>query len=529
MATFSTFGPEGIWRSAGEPLGTYWSRIYSMRTSSDMVLLRLSPDYSNDYTIYAVEADSDNQTLMAVSHNRGNTWKKRYVQGPVIDMIAASKDTLYMALPGGYVRKSTDGGLTWGTAVLTALDNINMLAIADNGDLLAGSTDSKVAYSTDNGTSFVKIEIPIGIPTGFVQVMADADYSRNNMIYAADNFTDRGVWRWTIGRSMEWEQIDEEITALNPGQIISGLITGPEGTLYPLRAERPKPDNRTMLSENHTGGMNRTLNPTADPVINIEWDIVNRTLTDNRTSFEPGQLKFFNNPPWLKLSGNSNENDLWTIDTANLAIGDDTALIYRFRDTLCKVGPWIDKSPKEIGSDPVSGRNQQVDLAWEQLSLSDRYDLQIAKDPTFDLRIDPAISNSDNISSVTGSIHIRTDPVNVTSPAVWLSPGSLPEAGSDYYWRVRTYHAATWEFIRSPWSDTARFLVKPGFPVTSPSYGSQLQSQDDGYDQVQPDQPVQTLADRNRPAPLWAWIGIVAGIVISIVLFIILLRRQNTR
>jgi hypothetical protein len=59
MATFSEFGPEAVWRSAGEPLGTYWSRIYSMRTSSDMVLLRLSPDYSNDYTIYAVEADSD--------------------------------------------------------------------------------------------------------------------------------------------------------------------------------------------------------------------------------------------------------------------------------------------------------------------------------------------------------------------------------------------------------------------------------------------------------------------------------------
>jgi len=526
LATSSNYAPEGVWRSAGEPMGTYWSRLLTMRTSSDMVLLRLSPDYSNDDTIYAVEADSDNMTLMSVSQNRGNTWKKRYVQGPVIDMIAASKDTLYMALPGGCIRKSTDGGLRWGDVVITGLDKINMLALAANGDLFAGSMDSRVAYSTDNGASFTEIVDPISLAAGPVQVVADAGYSRNNIIYAADNITDEGVWRRTIGLSTQWEQIDEEITGLHPGQIISGLMTGPEGTLYALRAERPKP-YRASLADNNTGGMNRTLNPTAAPPINIEWDIVNRTLTDSNTSFDPGPLKFANNPPWLKLSGNSNENDLWSIDTAN-GLADNTTAIYRFRDTLCKVGPWID-GPAEVGCDPVSGRNRQVDLAWEQLSLSDRYDLQIAKDPAFVLRINPIISNADNISSVTGSIRIMTDPVSVTSPAVWLSPGSLPEAGSDYYWRVRTYHAATWEFIRSPWSDTARFLVKPGFPVASPYMGQKLLSPEDGYPiGVQSaQQPAQMPAERDGAAPLWAWIGMAVGTITSFVLFIMILRRRE--
>ena len=535
-ATFNAFGPEGVWRSAGEPMGTYWTRVLTMSTSSDMVLLRLSPDYSNDDTIYAVEARSDNKTLeaaaanrslMAVSANRGNTWIKRYVPGRVVDMIAAGKDTLYLALPGGYVRKSTDGGLRWGDAVMTGLDNINMLALAANGDLFAGSMDSQVAYSTDNGASFIEIEDPIGLGTGYVQVVADADYSRNNIIYAADNITDDGVWRRTIGLSTEWEQIDEAITGLPPGQRISGLMTGREGTLYALRAERPKPD-RASIADNNTGGMNRTLNPTAAPPINIEWDIVNRTLTDNRTAFDPGPLKFTNNPPWLKLSGNSNENVLWAIDTAKLAIADDTALIYRFRDNLCKIGPWVD-GPAEVGCDPVSGRNQQVDLAWEQLSLSDRYDLQIAKDPAFALRVDPAISNSDNISSVTGSIRIRTDPVNVTSPALWLSPGSLPEAGSDYYWRVRTYHAATWEFIRSPWSDTAHFIVKPGYVVNTPYPEQQLLSPEDGAlsGAQSAQQPAQAPAQRSGVAPLWAWIVMAIGIITTFVLSIMLIRRSE--
>jgi hypothetical protein len=225
--------------------------------------------------------------------------------------------------------------------------------------------------------------------------------------------------------------------------------------------------------------MNRTLNPTADPVINIEWDIVNRTLTDNNIAFDPGALKFTNNPPWLKLSGNSSENNLWAIDTANKADKDVTAQIYRFRDNLCKIGPWID-GPDEICSDPVSGRNQQVDLAWEQLSLTDRYELQLAKDQAFNLRIIPEINSARNIWSVIGSILMNTDAVNVTSPAVWLSPGSLPEAGAFYYWHIRCIHAATWEFIRSPWSDTERFLVKPGYVVNTPFLGPQLLAPVDG-------------------------------------------------
>lgn len=481
MATFSAgITPEGVWRCAGEPLGTYWTRMFTMRTSSDVVILRLSPDYSSDYTIYAIEAGSDKQTvMMGVSTNQGNTWKKRYVPGPVIDMITSSKDTLYIALPGGYVRKSTDGGLRWGERVMTGLQDINMLALADNGHLFAGSRDSKVAYSTDNGDSFVEIVDPIGTNPGFVQVVADANYSNNNTIYAADNVTDKGLWRWSIGRSTEWEQMDEAITRLGSGQILSSLMAGPEGTLYALRAERPNKDNRTMPSENHTGGMNRTLNPTSGLVINIEWDIVNRTLSDNMTAFTQAPLGLPNNPPWLKLSGNSSENNLWAIDTAHLSVGDYTAQIYRFRDNLCKIGPWVD-GPDETGCDPVSGRNQQVDLAWEQLSLTDRYHLQIAKDPAFNLRINPVINSARNIRSVIGSIVMNTDDVNVTSPAVWLPPGSLPEAGAFYYWRIRCVHAATWESIRSPWSDTASFMVKPGYVVNTRYSGPQLLSPEDG-------------------------------------------------
>ncbi len=50
------------------------------------------------------------------------------------------------------------------------------------------------------------------------------------------------------------------------------------------------------------------------------------------------------------------------------------------------------------GADPVTGRNGQVDLAWEQLCLATGYELQIAKDQDFTLRINPAVNSAGAIS-----------------------------------------------------------------------------------------------------------------------------------
>ena len=107
--------------------------------------------------------------------------------------------------------------------------------------------------------------------------------------------------------------------------------------------------------------------------------MVNRHAYGHHIAFDPAPLDFAGDVPWLKLSGDAGENDLWAIDTSNYP-NDNTTAIYRFRDTLCKAGPWI-TGPSEVGCDPVSGRNSQVDLLWEQLSLSDRYELQLSQGP----------------------------------------------------------------------------------------------------------------------------------------------------
>jgi len=156
-------------------------------------------------------------------------------------------------------------------------------------------------------------------------------------------------------------------------------------------------------------------------------------------------------------------------------------MLWAYTDCLAKKGPIL-RRPADgalVGADPVTGRNQQIDLSWEQLCLTTVYEIEIAKDVNFTLRIDPAISNSGNIA-VAGAIRVTMDEVNMTNPGMWLSPAALPEAGATYFWHVYSYRSATGQIAVSPWSEARSFTVKPGFIVNSPYYGVQLLAPDNG-------------------------------------------------
>ncbi len=487
LATYTPYGLEGVWRSAGEPLGHYWGRVLTLQTTTDRVILRLSPDYSDDYTIYAVEAgDSGSQyNRMAVSHTRGNTWYHRRIPAPVIDFAVEGRDSFYVALPGGRVRKDTSAGATWARPEVScfprSVAEINMLSIPLPGHLLVGSRDGRVAYSTDGGETFTEIEPVVGnnpSRVGDVQVVADARYGENGIIYASDNTSDKGIWRWTIGISTEWEQIDRAVTDSGAGRCVVGLAAGEEGTLYAASSEHVS---------GYGGGMGRSLNPSHGELSQIEWDIVNRTLPSG-TAFNP-LVTFDHNLPHLKISNGGGRNVLWAVDTAN-------HLVYAFEDNICRTGPLL-AATGEIGCDPVSGRARQVDFCWEQLSLADAYDIEVAKDGDFSIKVvDMAAEHAWE-----GFLF----PVDVTSPCVFFPAGGQAaalryevhpgeakksllttmaegsaigsygqlECGHTYYWRVRVRHAATTETIRSPWSEVKSFTVKTGVPVAATCPGVQ--------------------------------------------------------
>jgi hypothetical protein len=124
----------------------------------------------------------------------------------------------------------------------------------------------------------------------------------------------------------------------------------------------------------------------------------------------------------------------------------------------------------QVGSDPVSGQSQDIDLSWEQLCLSSEYQVQIAKDPGFTI-----------IVLDTGAFA----PADSTSPAAYypaggrasspsaLTPWANLESGHTYYLRVRVRQAATGQHMLSPWSEVKAITIKSGLPASNPSYGLQ--------------------------------------------------------
>ena len=123
-----------------------------------------------------------------------------------------------------------------------------------------------------------------------------------------------------------------------------------------------------------------------------------------------------------------------------------------------------------IGSDPVSGRSQEIDLRWEDFCLSSQYQVQIAKDPNFTIIVldtgffTPASAESPAAYYPAGGL--------ATAPSA-LTPWASLESGHTYYWRVRVRQAATGQVMRSPWSEVKSFTVDSGLPVSTPSYGLQ--------------------------------------------------------
>ncbi len=421
--TSSTFGPEGIWCSAGDPLNGHWYRLLTMDTTSNTIILKLSPYYENDDTIYATEIGGNK---MALSQGRGNTWEWHFAPGPVIDLVVEDNETLYVALPNGEVSKSINWARTWlEEAVETGLPGINMLTLAPNGTLFAGGTNGQIAYSTDGGDSFTIIGEQVGGNNADVQVICDVNYLENSIIYAATDIPDAGIWRWIIDRSTKWEQIDKAITDLADGQEIGGFVMGTEGTLYALRLEP---------SSTITGGVTRSLNPSSAECCDgaVEFDLANESLPAG-TSFEiNGGLISSSHYP--RLSGNDEQNDLWALDSGN-------QLIYRFQDILCKVGPPL-YEPEDESILPVGACScEQVTclfLGWQELTGAKTYEVGIYRDP-------------ECIEDIwTGSSDCACDDIR----AVGEANSAILVSNNDYYWRMRSI-----EPLISPWSDTWSFTI----------------------------------------------------------------------
>ena len=502
-------------------LGSYWERVYCRptalrctETQSNLPLLRLAPapdDEDGEIVFWA--AQDPNATLSsgvaAWSPDFGDYWANINPRAPVQDFAAASNTVLFFLSPDGQVQKMPYTGTAWSSveASVYSADNGHMIATYGEDDVLVGYDNSATypgAISHDGGATFATLLALL--PTdGHAHVAFHPDYADNGIFFLADSSATGSVYRNrdVSGGIPANGWADGDMMAATNGAY--GCVTAPHPVgQYGLQLATTGADDDYALYSAHGAinsfsGVCRTLNPLWGlPKPGMFWDCL-----DTFVSAAAAGIAFTLEPWSLKKCGclsPTTDTTLYALDNRDYVQGSSEGLLWALTDCMAKVGPaLITEDGMLIGCDPVSGRAQEVDLRWEQLCVAVAYDIEIAKDEGFTIKVIdwaselacPAASPASLIDFGNGGFLV---PQDITRPACFIPAGGAVmtgtgsaiaaygnlECGHTYYWKVKVRGCATGQTIRSPWSEVRSFTVKAGLPVSADYYGLKLLSPDNG-------------------------------------------------
>ncbi len=521
------------------PLGIFWERVLTRvtadnctATQTDHALLRIVPycaDPSGQIVGWGVY-DHDQyfaRGIAAWSPDYGDYWADISPRNPIQDFCFESKTVMYFLSPTGLVQKMPYTGTAWST-VMSDIDTVlltaHTIAAYPEGKVIVGAGSDyllyAVAYSgnfaTDNPSfSLMSLAGPTRY-VGNIHVAFHPAFKDNNLIFIAEeNGYDYGaVYRNNVAAQKVWY----DTNMMDPSNGAVGCPdpteNGQYGLVISFTGEALYSAGYNM--EEETFGVWRTLDLLQGmPKPGIAWDYLWVGL-EKQYELDCDWPQFTLEPSSLKACGCctlDTDTTLYAIDNATYmarrtVISAECSptgqpitlcqggLVWAFTDCMAKKGPKLVTADKTlIGCDPVSGRAQEVNLCWEQLCVADAYDVEIAKDKDFTLLI---------IDFTQENLCRAFIPADVTKPCayfpaggsamaeyewVWweeeVSGSSLAafgnlECGHTYYWRVRVRECATGQWVRSPWSEVRSFTIKAGLPVTTPYYGPQLLSPNNG-------------------------------------------------
>ena len=374
-------GTDSLWRSLIEKT---WERVLSSSLADidTMELVRLPPQYDSDNQVVFIAGTSNGNPAIWKSADNAQTFSRRLATFPINTWALVDNATLFAGSfdgTNGLVYRSTNSGLSYAEGVIAGSQALNSIAFspsyAKDRTLLVGNSDGWVFWSGDNGLSFESLpQNATSKPlSGNISVAFDPDYSDNSTVYAASDSAGKGIYRFIIGRSDKWENIDSP-----SGGTIGQLLVSAGGTLYATNLQAD-------------GGMERSLNPTYP--LGPTFETVTRGLDDGATLVG------------LWLAG----NQLWSIDSAH------TSLI-TYIDSL--VQPVTLTSPADEATGLgmiINDAVKNISLDWETLTGATDYKWQLDYDNEF--------------SSVPTGFEGDTRASSAQLPA--LDPTTT------YYWRVR--------------------------------------------------------------------------------------------
>jgi hypothetical protein len=450
----------------------------------------------------------------------------------VQDMEAESSTILYVMATNGSVQKLPYTGTAWSSAIDTVSSKGgggHTIDVQAEGIIFTGAGATSpypAAISTNGASSFIPMVRPTTGDTPQIgyHALLDTDYADNETVYlASDGGNDENaaasriwtgkVWRNKApsGSNTDWTDMCAYAAAPVYGTLHRGyfglaqsnsLNVSNQGTLYAAHAAGPpNAVDEDTDPDTYWCGVERTLGPlNGIPKPGVFWDCMDAyTLFRYNNNLTNGAIDFTLEPKSLKICGcltQDTYSELWAIDNdwyadnhnalthhGGVAAVRDRGMLWAYTDCIAKVGPTLTMEDGTIiGCDPATGRNQEVNFTWEQLCIADEYDIQISKDERHSLEVARGVAAYTIGLSPTLVYYANG---TMTKPALsWAGtdPVVVPglECGHTFYWRLRVWDVRTDDEITSPWSETRAFTIKAGFKVTTPYYGPQLLSPDNG-------------------------------------------------
>ena len=407
-------GEHSLWRSLNG--AARWERVFvsALPSVDSLSMVSLSPSYGDGSQVVFLAGVRNGSPAIWKSSDNGQRFHYRGAAPRAIDTWAVvNDDTLFLAGydgASGLIYLTNNSGQSYTSGTVVGSEPVNSIILSpDYGSdetILVGNTNGWVYRSTDRGVSFEPL--PPGATlhplTGSVAVAFDPDSGSHDTAYAASDTPGKGIYRFTIGDSTAWEEIDSPA-----GAMFGQLAVSAEGTLY-------------ATSFKAGGGMERSLNPGSSPEPDFE------TATQG---LEAGATL---NKLWL------GDSLLWSIDTTHVSL-------VTFSDSLS--APVTLTSPDDrargvgtLHSDSV----RDVELDWEVLSGATEYEWQL----------------NDDLDLATASV-LFEDNTGASSESL---PDLEPDIR--YYWRVRASQpflsrwSEVWSFTTVAGSEiTAPELISP--------------------------------------------------------------------
>jgi photosystem II stability/assembly factor-like uncharacterized protein len=391
MITFGS-GPYsgGLWCSRDG--GDSWERTLanSSDTMENLSRVALPPEYGDSCQTVFVAGSSRGRTAIWESTDDGQTYQRRFARDPTgggslnIDTWAiVDKTTILIGSydgSQGMVYKSINRGLTFARGMPAGSQPLHDIALspdyARDGIVLVGNSNGRV-YMADNGsTSFELLSgDTAALPfSGVVTVACDPSFGNNRTVYAASDSPGSGIYRFVVGESTAWVNIDDGPPA---GAIFDHLILAEDGTFYAADA---------MAG----GGLERCLNPTsASPA----FETVVRGLSSGATLYGLWQA----------------DHRIWSVDTTG-------ARLMTYEDTLT-VPPLLVAPDNEASAagNLIDHSVRNVTLDWETREGATGYEWECSYTDAFTA---DAVVFGDTTSG--SSVHL---------PAL--------EPATTYHWRVR--------------------------------------------------------------------------------------------